>query len=293
MNTSITFSPATFKTVQVNNVEIFYREAGPADAPVILLLHGFPSSSHMYRNLMNHLSARYHVIAPDYPGAGLSSRPARDVFEYTFDQLALIMEKFIDTIGLTRFSLYAQDFGGPVGFRIASKRPELIEALLIQNANAYTEGLAPRVHELAALVNSGNEEALQNVLDSMLSLEGIKGNYFHPETNPERINPDGYLLDDYFMQVPGTKDIQAALLRNYQHNFTQYNNWQQYFRNHQPPTLIVWGKYDPIFLVPGAKAYLKDLPDAELHLLDGGHFLLEEHHQEVATLIDRFLSAKL
>jgi pimeloyl-ACP methyl ester carboxylesterase len=279
-----------FKHLQLGELSVFYREAGPKDAPVLLLLHGFPTSSHMYRHLMEHLSGKYRVIAPDYPGFGSSSCPSPQEFAYTFHHLARVMEQFVDALGLTRFSLYMQDYGGPIGFRLASRRPELIQALLIQNANAYQEGLSPAVQQMWQLEATGNAAALQAIISHMLTLEGIRENYIHNPAVQESVSPDAYLLDHYFMERPGIREIQATLLGDYKANFPQYENWHAYFSTHQPPALILWGKHDPIFIVPGAEAYLRDLPNARLHVLDGGHFLLEEQHQAVAMLIDRFLA---
>ena len=282
--------PTRFKHLQLGELSVFYREAGPKDAPVLLLLHGFPASSHMYRHLMEHLSGKYRVIAPDYPGFGSSSCPSPREFAYTFHHLAQVMEQFVDALGLTRFSLYMQDYGGPVGFRLASRRPELIQALLIQNANAYQEGLSPLVQQMWQLEASGNTMAFKSIIDHMLTLEGIRENYIHNPAMQESVSPDAYLLDHYFMERPGIREIQATLLGDYKANFPQYENWHAYFRTHQPPALILWGKHDPVFIVPGAEAYLRDLPNARLHVLDGGHFLLEEQHQAVSMLIDQFLA---
>jgi pimeloyl-ACP methyl ester carboxylesterase len=278
-----------FKRLRIDDLTIFYREAGPRDAPALLLLHGFPSSSHMFRHLMEHLSGKYRVIAPDYPGFGLSSCPSPGEFTYTFDHLAGVMEKFVDALGLTRFSLYVQDYGGPVGFRLASKHPERIQALLIQNANAYQEGLSAAVQQMWQLEASGNAAAVQSIIHHMLTLEGIRENYIHYPDMEETVSPDAYLLDHYFMERPGVREIQATLLGNYKTNFPQYESWHAYFRKHQPPALILWGKHDPVFIVPGAEAYRRDLPQAELHVLDGGHFLLEAQHGAAAVLIDQFL----
>lgn len=282
-----------FKTVDVQGLQIFYREAGPSDAPVILFLHGFPSSSHMYRDILQHLASSYHVIAPDYPGFGLSSAPSTEAFEYSFDNIAAVMEAFIDRLGLHSFTLYMQDYGGPVGFRIISKRPGLVQALIIQNANAYVEGLGPYVQELGRLYESGDDKAIDAAIYHKLSLEGIREEYLHAVAYPERVSPDAYLSDHYFMERPGIKTIQYTLFKNYGTNFPLYPEWQQYLKTHQPPALIVWGKRDQIFTAPGAEAYLRDLETAELHLLDGGHFVLEEHHAAVAQLIQDFLQRRL
>lgn len=286
---TLTTTSVLHKTVTVNDLNIFYREAGPADAPVILLLHGFPSTSHMYRDLIRDLAHTYHVIAPDYPGFGQSSIPPLTAFEYTFDNLAGIMEQFIDQLGLTKFSWYLQDYGGPIGFRIISKRPELVEALIIQNANVYDEGLGPVVQEIGALQQAGDEKALEAAIARKLSLEKIKEEHLLGAANPEAVSPDSYELAHAYMARPGVEAVQVALFRNYGTNFPKYPEWQQYLRTHQPRVLVVWGKNDLIFTWPGAEAYKRDVPDAEIHLLDGSHFALEEYHGEIAALIHDFL----
>lgn len=286
---TLTTATVLHKTVTVNNLDIFYREAGPADAPVILLLHGFPSTSHMYRDLIRDLADRYHVIAPDYPGFGQSSIPSLTAFDYTFDNLALVIEQFIDKLGLTKFSWYLQDYGGPVAFRIISKRPELVEALIIQNANVYNEGLGPDVQEVGTLQKAGDEKALLAAIVHKLSLEKIKEEHLLGAANPESVSPDSYELAHAYMSRPGVEAIQVALFRNYGTNFPKYPEWQQYLRTHQPRLLVVWGKHDRIFTWPGAEAYKRDVPNAEVHLLEGSHFALEEYHEEIAALIHDFL----
>ncbi|MBC9933268.1 alpha/beta fold hydrolase [Chitinophaga qingshengii] len=274
-----------YRSITVNNLEIFYREAGKPQAPVILLLHGFPSSSHMYRNLIPALAEDYRVIAPDYPGFGYSSKPSPDAFEYSFDNVAAVMEQFIQQMGLTRFHLYMQDYGGPIGFRIITRHPEWVGSLLIQNANAYTEGLGPVVQEIGRLQQSGDTAALAAAVDNMLSLEGMWALNLVGAKDPSRFSPDGWTFDAAVIDKP----VQRALFANYGANFPAYPLWQDWMRQHQPPTLITWGKNDNIFPGEGATAYLRDLPNAELHLFDGGHFLLEEYNDEVAGLIKAFL----
>jgi len=286
---TLTSTGSLYKTITVNNLDIFYREAGSADAPVILLLHGFPTTSHMYRDLINDLAGRYHVIAPDYPGFGQSSIPALTAFDYTFDNLALVMEQFIDALGLTSFTWYLQDYGGPIGFRIISKRPELVKALVIQNANVYTEGLGPDVQIIGELEQAGDEKALLEEIAGKLTLERIKEEHLYGAANPEMVNPDSYQLAYAYMTRPGVKEIQVALFRNYGTNFPKYPEWQQYLRTQQPPLLVVWGKNDKIFTWSGAEAYKRDVENAEVHLFDGAHFMLEEYHKEVAVLIHDFL----
>lgn len=278
-----------YKTINVDGVKIFYREAGNADAPMILLLHGFPSSSHMYRDLINDLSDEFHLIAPDYPGFGNSDMPSRVDYNYTFDNLSVTIEKFIDALQLQRFALYMQDFGAPVGYRIAVRRPELIEALLIQNANAYEEGLGPATEDGKRFWADRNQQT-ENAMKQMMSLEGTMMQYLDGAEDPSRISPDAYHYDQYFLEREGNKDIQLDLLYNYQDNIKQYPHWQEYLRNNQPPALITWGKNDALFTAAGAIAYKKDLSDAKIHLFNTGHFALEEFHFEIANLIKSFLN---
>jgi pimeloyl-ACP methyl ester carboxylesterase len=286
---STSASKVQYKNISVDGLEIFYREAGNPNNPTILFLHGLPSSSHMYRHIMTDLSSQFHVIAPDYPGFGLSSSPSMDKFNYSFDNLAIITEHFVDMLGLKKIHLYMQDYGGPVGFRIASKRPEIVHSLIIQNANAYTEGIGEGIQQIGKLQQAGDSVALDKALRHIISYEGIKEQYIVGAENQSSISPDSYNMDNYFMEKQHIQEIQVALLKNYKSNFPRYPEWQQYFRKYQPPTLIVWGRNDPIFIAAGAKAYKRDLKNAELHLLNGGHFVLEEHHEMVAGIISNFL----
>ncbi|HTI61723.1 alpha/beta hydrolase [Mucilaginibacter sp.] len=281
-----------FRTAKVDGLTIFYREAGNPAKPAILLLHGFPSTSHMYDGLINDLAGKYHLIAPDYPGFGNSSKPDPSVFVYSFDHIAAIMVHFIETIGLRKFSLYMQDYGGPIGFRIASAYPGKINALIIQNANAYTAGLGDGFNKIMKMEQAGDEKGVANILHQIISLDGIKVQYTQGAANLDNIAPETYLTDFYYVQRPGNADIQATLFYDYHNNLTQYQVWQRYFKEHQPPALIVWGKNDPIFTAPGANAYRQDLPGAEIHLLNGGHFALVEYHREIAAYIISFLQKK-
>lgn len=278
-----------YHKVQIEDTDIFYREAGDPQQPVILLLHGFPSSSHMFRNLIERLAPHYHLIAPDYPGFGFSGCPSPEVFTYSFDHLAVIMEKFIDRLHLSAISFYMQDYGGPIGFRIISKRPELVKALLIQNANVYLEGLGPDVQKIGALAEANDVTGLKAAANYMMSFEGIKEQYVYGAANPDVISPDSYYMDHALFEEPGIREIQKILFDDYGSNFPHYPQWQDYLRTHQPPVLLSWGKNDKIFPGSGALAYKKDLPAAELHLFDGGHFLLEEYGNEIAALIHSFL----
>lgn len=281
-----------YKTVNVQGLTIFYREAGTDQEETILFLHGFPSSSHMYRDVMKDLAGKYHVIAPDYPGFGFSSAPSVHEFEYTFDNMSAIMEQFIDEVGLKNFHLFVQDYGSPVGFRIASKRPELVKSLVIQNANAYEEGFGEFASEIFGYHERNDLEGLRAFKEKLFSYEGIKEQYLSGVGDTTKIDPASYLLDDYFMKREGIAEIQHHLFDNYGSNIPRYPEWQHYFRTYQPPALIVWGKNDPYFDKAGAEAYLKDLKNVELHFFNSGHFLLEEYHHEVVNLIINFIDHK-
>ncbi|SKC41660.1 alpha/beta fold hydrolase [Ohtaekwangia koreensis] len=280
------------KTISVDGIKIFYREAGSPFNPLILLLHGFPSSSHMYRDLMYDLADDYHLIAPDYPAFGNSDMPDRNIYSYTFDNLSMTIEKFIDALKLSKFSIYMQDYGSPVGYRIAVRRPAQIQALIIQNANAYEEGLGPAIEDGKRFWANRNEET-ENAMRGILTIEGTKMQYMDGVESPEKISPDAYLYDQLFLDREGNKKIQLDLLYDYRNNITLYPVWQKYLRDHQPPALITWGKNDALFTDKGAVAYKKDLPDAEIHLLNTGHFALEEFHAEIAAHIDDFLKRVL
>ena len=278
-----------YRQVLIAGVNIFYREAGPREAPAIVLLHGFPSSSHMFRDLIRDLEGRFHVIAPDYPGFGNSAIPSPAEFEYTFDHLAQVMEEFLTTIGVARFSLYMQDYGGPIGFRIATRHPEWIEGLIVQNANAYVEGISDAFAPIRAFWKDRKQG--ENAVRALLQRDTTVFQYTHGAKRPELISPDSYNSDQAFLDRPGNDAIQLELLFNYQTNPALYPEWQAYLSQHQPPTLIVWGKNDPFFLVRGAEAFRKDLRRPEIHLIDAGHFALEEAHEEIAGRIERFLSS--
>lgn len=266
--------------LDVDGVRVFYRETGPADALPVLLLHGFPSGSHQYRRLMDALGDRHRLIAPDYPGFGHTETPTG--FTYTFDRLADVVEGFVERLGLTRFVLYAFDFGGPVGFRLATRHPEWIAGLIVQNANAYDEGLSDLARQL-----------IPHPTEELFSLPVTRGQYEGGVTDVALIAPDGWTLDQHFLDLPGRKEAQLALARNYGANVELYPVWQAWLREHRPRALIVWGRGDAFFPEPGAHAYLNDLPDAELHVLDTGHFALEDKLAEIAPLIDRFLKTLL
>lgn len=278
-----------YRTVEIDGLDIFYREAGSPDAPVILLLHGFPTSSHMFRNLIPALSHKYRLIAPDYPGFGNSSMPSMDAFDYTFDRLAEVMEQFIQALDLEQYSLYLMDYGAPIGFRLAAAHPERVQALLIQNGNAYEEGLREFWEPIKAYWQDKTPENADK-LREFLNIEATKWQYTHGVRDPETISPDNWNLDQLFLDRPGNQEIQLALFYSYGSNPPLYPQWQEYLRKYQPPTLITWGKNDYIFPEEGAHPYKQDLKDIEFHLLDTGHFALEEEGEAIANYIDNFLS---
>ena len=277
------------KTVEINGLDIFYREAGPKDAFSILLLHGFPTSSHMFRNLIPALSDKYHLVAPDYPGFGNSSMPKVDEFDYTFDNIAEIMDAFIQKIGLKNYSMYVMDYGAPVGYRIAVKHPERVQALIVQNGNAYEEGLREFWDPIKAYWKEKSKENADILRKNLLTIEATKWQYTNGVRNPETIAPENWFHDQYLMDRPGNKEIQLQLFYDYGSNPPLYPDWQAYFREFQPPTIITWGKNDYIFPPEGAIPYKRDLKNIDFHLLDTGHFALEEDGGLIASLIRNFL----
>lgn len=277
------------RTVKVDGLEIFYREAGPKEAPAILLLHGFPTSSHMFRNLIPALAEKYHVVAPDYPGFGSSSAPSVNEFEYTFGNLANVIEKFTEQLGLKKYSIYLMDYGAPIGYRLAVKHPERVQTLIIQNGNAYDEGLDNEFWKPIKAYWKDRTDKQGDSLRAFLTLDGTKWQYTHGVRNVETISPDTWGHVQPLLDRPGNQDIQLALFYSYGSNPPLYPQWQAYFRQHQPPTLIVWGQNDQIFPAAGAHPYKRDLKNLEFHLLDTGHFALEEEGAEIATRIREFL----
>ncbi len=277
------------KNIEVDGLEIFYREAGPYDAPTILLLHGFPTSSHMFRNLIPALSDRFHLVAPDYPGYGNSSMPKVDEFDYSFDHIAEVVDTFIEKLRLKTYSLYVMDYGAPVGYRIAVKHPERVESLIVQNGNAYEEGLREFWDPIKAYWKEKSKENADVLRNALLTIEATKWQYTNGVRNSETIAPDNWFQDQYLMDRTGNKDIQLQLFYDYGSNPPLYPKWQTYFRKYQPPTLIVWGKNDYIFPAEGATPYKRDLKNVELHLLDTGHFALEEDGDLIVDLIQDFL----
>jgi pimeloyl-ACP methyl ester carboxylesterase len=278
----------TFQYATVRGLKVFYREAGSKTSPTIVLLHGFPSSSHMFRDLIPQLADKLHVIAPDYIGFGYSDAPDVSNFDYTFDNLAAHVEELLfDILGLKKFSIYVQDYGAPVGYRIASKHPDAIEGIVVQNGNAYVEGIGAAFDPMKPFWTNRNPETERPVRD-LLKKETTIFQYTHGAKDVSRISPDSYTVDQFFLDRPGNDSIQLNLLYNYQSNLALCEGWHKFFRNKRPKTLIVWGKNDPFFTVEGAQAYLRDIPKAELHLLDTGHFALEESCEFIAQQIVRF-----
>lgn len=288
-----TGQPIFYRTAGVEGLTIFYREAGDPANPTLLLLHGFPTSSHMFRDLMPLLADRFHLVAPDYPGFGYSDAPSPAEFPYTFDRLADVAEGFVDALGLDRYALYLQDYGGPVGFRLAARRPQRVAALIIQNTNAYEEGLTDLAAPLRTAGQSPRTDASDAALRQLLTPETTRFQYLEGARDPERISPDAWTFDQFRLDRPGNDEIQLALFYDYAANLERYPEWHAYFRQERPPTLVAWGQHDPFFSVAGAEAYRRDLPEAAFNLLDAGHFALEDHAAEIAGLIGRFFAERV
>jgi len=280
------------RTTKVDGIDIFYREAGAADAPAVLLLHGFPTSSHMFRNLIPALADRYHVIAPDYPGFGQSGTPDRKEFEYSFARFAELMDGLLNQLGVKRYALYVQDYGAPVGYRLALRHPERVSALVVQNGNAYQEGLKEFWNPIRAYWADGSKMH-RDALRAGLTLAATKSQYVDGVSDTSRIAPDNWVHDQALLDRPGIDEIMLDLFKDYGTNVALYPQFQNFFRTQRPPTLIVWGQNDVIFPADGARPYLRDLPDAEFHLLDTGHFALEDKGDEIAKLMHDFLGRKL
>jgi pimeloyl-ACP methyl ester carboxylesterase len=279
----------SYHTVRVDNLDIFYREAGPTNAPVLLLLHGVPTSSRMYQQMLeSSLSKKYRLIAPDFPGFGHSSWPSPKEFNYTFDHLAGVAEQFVEALNLSRYTLFLHDYGGPVGMRMAVDHPEKVQAIIIQNAVSHEEGLSPVWEARRAFWQdrASREAAFRK---SFLSLETTRSRHLGTSPHPEKINPDTWTDEFYFLNQPGQADIQTDLFFDYQNNLKAYPVWQKWLRDHQPPMLVLWGRYDPSFTVAGAEAYRKDVPAAEVQILDAGHFALDEQAGEVIRLTEAFM----
>ncbi len=282
-----------YKTVKIDGLDIFYREAGRPTNPTVLLLHGFPTSSHMFRELIPRLADAYYVIAPDYPGFGYSSAPSVDEFEYTFNNITDIIDKFVNTIGLKKYSLYLMDYGAPIGYRLATRYPERVQTLIVQNGNAYDEGIDNDFWKPVKQYWQARTEENGNKLRGLLTLEATKWQYTHGVRNLATISPDTWNHVQPLLDRPGNQEIQLALFYSYGSNSPLYPQWQDYFRKYQPPTLLVWGKNDPIFPAEGAYPYRRDLENIEFHLFDTGHFALEEDGLAISTLIRDFLARQV
>ena len=278
-----------YRTAAVDGFKIFYREAGPSTAPKLLLLHGFPSSGHMFRDLMPLLADRFHIIAPDLPGFGQSDMPPRAQFDYTFDNIARVIDRFTEVVKFEHFSLYVFDYGAPTGLRIATWHPERITAIISQNGNAYEEGLSEGWNPLRAYWQDASEEN-RKALRGFLSPQTTRWQYTHGVSDEASVSPDGSALDNFYLARPGADEIQLDLFGDYKSNVALYPTFQNYFRKHQPRFLAVWGKNDPFFIPPGAEAFRRDIPDAEVRFFDTGHFALETHAREIAEAIGKFLS---
>jgi pimeloyl-ACP methyl ester carboxylesterase len=282
-------NPVHNRTVDIDGLNVFYREAGPADAPAILLLHGFPSSSHMFRDLIPLLSPHFRVVAPDLPGFGRTDLPGRDAFGYTFDALAGVIDRFTEKVGLTRFAMYVFDYGAPVGWRLAMKHPERIGAIISQNGNAYEEGLSEGWNPIQAYWRDPSAEN-RNALRAMLTPQTTVFQYTHGVADPSLVSPDGMTLDDHYLARPGADEVQLDLFLDYASNVALYPAFHDYLRAHQPALLAVWGKSDPFFLPAGAHAFVRDVPNADIRFFDTGHFALETHAGEIGAAIIEFLT---
>ena len=281
-----------FETVDVDGLKVFYRSAGDPSAPTVLLLHGFPSASHMFRDLIPELAGTYHVVAPDLPGFGLTEQPARDVFTYTFDSIATVIGRFTEVLGLERFAIYVFDYGAPVGFRLALDHPDRISAIVSQNGNTYLEGVSDAFAPVQAYWNEPTQ-ANRDALRVLLTPQTTLFQYTHGVSDPALVSPDGRNLDDFYLARPGSDEIQLDLLGDYKTNVALYGNIQAYLRDKRPPVLAIWGKNDPFFVPAGAEAFKRDVPDAEIRFVDSGHFALETHAREIGAAMRDFLGKHL
>jgi pimeloyl-ACP methyl ester carboxylesterase len=280
----------SYRKVDVDGLNIFFRQAGPQDAPALLLLHGFPSAGHMFRDLIPQLADRFHVVAPDLPGFGQSDMPERTSYSYSFDNIATAIDRFTEVIGLRHFAIYVFDYGAPTGFRLAVRHPERISGIISQNGNAYVEGLSDGWSPIRAYWQDPSD-ATRNALRAFVAPETTVWQYTHGVADTSAISPDGYSLDNFYLARRGAHEVQLDLLGDYKSNVALYPEFQRYFRRHKPPFLAVWGKNDPFFLPPGAEAFKRDMPDAEVRFLDTGHFALETHCDEIAAMIRQFLGS--
>ena len=278
-----------YRSADVDGLKVFYREAGAADAPALLLLHGFPSASHMFRDLIPLLADRFHIVAPDLPGFGQSDMPARRKFAYTFDHVADVIDRFTEVVGLKRFAVYVFDYGAPTGFRIAVKHPDRIAAIISQNGNAYEEGLSEGWNPIRAYWQEPSR-ANRDALRTFLAPETTRWQYTHGVADETTVAPDGLSLDNFYLARPGANEVQLDLFGDYKSNVALYPTFQKYFRTHKPPLLAVWGKNDPFFLPSGAEAFKRDIPGAVVRFFDTGHFALETHASEIAAAIRGFLA---
>src|ERR1700733_4533563 len=281
-------TPVKYRTADVDGFKIFYREAGLADTPKLLLLHGFPSAGHMFRDLIPPLADRFHIVAPDLPGFGQSDMPPREKFSYTFDSIAGVIDRFTEVIGFDRFAVYVFDYGAPTGFRLAVRHPERITAIISQNGNAYEEGLSDGWIPIRAYWQNASPEN-REALRAFLKPETTVWQYTHGVPDATKVSPDGYSLDNFYLSRPGADALQLDLFGDYKSNVALYPTFQSYFRTHRPPLLAVWGKHDPFFLPAGAEAFKRDIPGAEVRFLDTGHFALETHAADLAAAISGFL----
>ena len=277
-----------FHTIDVDGLTMFYRSAGDPGAPTVLLLHGFPSASHMFRDLIPELAGHYHVVAPDLPGFGMTEQPSREVFSYTFENIAKVVDRFTEVLGLKKFALYVFDYGAPIGFRLAIRHPERITAIITQNGNTYLEGVSEAFAPMKAYwadPTQANRDALRILLTPQTTLF----QYTHGVSDPSLVSPDGRNLDDFYLSRPGNDEIQLDLLGDYQTNIALYGRIQAYLREHRPPVLAVWGKNDPFFIPPGAEAFKRDQPEADIRFVESGHFALETHAHEIGAAMRAFL----
>jgi len=281
-----------YKTVDVDGLKVFYRDAGDVSRPTVLLLHGFPSASHMFRDLIPELASHYHIVAPDFPGFGMTEQPARDKYRYTFDSIAKTVDRFTEVLGLNTYAIYMFDYGAPIGFRLAVAHPERVTAIITQNGNTYLDGVSEAFAPVMAYwkePTQANRDALRGFLAPQTTLF----QYTHGVANPDQVSPDGRNLDDFYLSRPGNDEIQLDLLFDYQHNVGLFEVNQAYLRKHTPPVLAIWGKNDPFFIPPGAEAYKRDVPSAQVQFVESGHFALETHAREIGAAIRDFLAKAL
>ena len=281
-----------FQTIDVDGLRVFYRSAGDPSAPVVLLLHGFPTASHMFRDLIPELAGKYHVVAPDLPGFGMTEQPARGVFDYTFSNITKVISRFTELLGLKQFAIYVFDYGAPVGFRLALAHPDRITAIVSQNGNTYLEGVSKAFAPAQAYWNEPTQ-ANRDALRSFLAPETTLFQYTYGVSDPALVSPDGRNLDDFYLARPGNDEIQLDLLGDYKTNVALYGDIQAYLRDKRPPVLAIWGKNDPFFVPPGAEAFKRDVPDAEVRFVDSGHFALETHAFEIGAAMRDFLAKHL